>query len=319
MRAGRGEIAGAVVVVGGTNVDVEGRVDGPIVPGDSVVGAVRRSAGGVGRNVAECIARLGVPARLISVVGDDDEGARVLTSTAAAGVDVSAVSAVDGATTATYLSVVDGAGEVVAAINDMAVLEHLDAARISAHRDAFDGATAVVVDCNVPPAALTRVVELAAGVPLFVDPVSVVKAPRIGPFLGVVHTIKPNRAELAALTGGDTTTEPGIRDACRRLLAHGAGRVFVSLGGDGVLVMGGGVEHVARDPLPPADRRVASVTGAGDALLAALVVAHVHGLATVAAAEVGIAVATRLLDTTGAAAADLEPSILDPYLRSATR
>ncbi len=42
-----------VCVVGGANVDIEGRVLKTLLPGDSNPGTVIRSPGGVGRNIAE--------------------------------------------------------------------------------------------------------------------------------------------------------------------------------------------------------------------------------------------------------------------------
>ncbi|NIP94295.1 MAG: MarR family transcriptional regulator, partial [Akkermansiaceae bacterium] len=72
-------------------------------------------------------------------------------------------------------------------------------------------AAAVVVDCNLGSEVLGHIVRLATG-PVFVDPVSTVKAGGVTPHLAAVHTLKPNLAEAALLAGVDIS---GRRDLKR--------------------------------------------------------------------------------------------------------
>ncbi|HXF83104.1 MAG TPA: PfkB family carbohydrate kinase, partial [bacterium] len=74
-----------VVVLGGVNVDLLARAQGPLRPAASTPGRVAITAGGAGRNVAENLARLGVPTVLIAAAGDDALTDAVLARTAAAG------------------------------------------------------------------------------------------------------------------------------------------------------------------------------------------------------------------------------------------
>lgn len=80
-----------VIVVGAASMDTKGRPRKVLVPGTSNPGSIRISVGGVGRNIAEGLARLGVRTTLLSAVGDDEWGQRILERTAAGGVDVSQV------------------------------------------------------------------------------------------------------------------------------------------------------------------------------------------------------------------------------------
>ena len=77
-----------VCVVGGANVDIEGRVPGSLLLADSNLGTVIRSPGGVGRNIAENLTRLDTPTRLITALGRDDNGTWLHDLTAASGVDL---------------------------------------------------------------------------------------------------------------------------------------------------------------------------------------------------------------------------------------
>ena len=97
-----------VVVVGGANVDIKARSTAALVGGTSNPGTVVRMPGGVGRNVAENLARLGSRVALVSTVGSDPDGDWLLEETAAAGVDVSSV--LRGGRTGRYVALLDANG-----------------------------------------------------------------------------------------------------------------------------------------------------------------------------------------------------------------
>src|SRR5829696_3958634 len=76
-------IGGCVIDRSGETAEREARLH------TSNIGTLVRSHGGAARNVAENLARLGVPVSLSTVVGGDEDGREVLAATEAAGVDVS--------------------------------------------------------------------------------------------------------------------------------------------------------------------------------------------------------------------------------------
>ena len=78
------------------------------------------SPGGVGRNLAQNLAQLGVPTRLLGVVGDDAFGQSLLSLTAVSGVDVSGVLRRAGPS-GSYLAVLTERGELHAGLSSMAL------------------------------------------------------------------------------------------------------------------------------------------------------------------------------------------------------
>jgi 1-phosphofructokinase len=96
--------------------------------------------------------------------------------------------------------------------------------------------------------------------------------------------IKPNASELAEVTGRALVCRQDVVDAARDLHARGVGRVLVSLGADGALLVDG--PHLVSGRSPVDDPR--STVGAGDALLAGFL------SATLAAAPVEHALAAGL-------------------------
>ncbi len=71
--------------------------------------------------------------------------------------------------------------------------------------------------------------------PVFADPVSTVKAVKVRPVLGQLHTLKPNRHRgRAAVRRGHHRRRQPPRCGADALLSTGLHRVFISLGADGV-------------------------------------------------------------------------------------
>ena len=256
-----------MLVIGGCNVDIAGRASEPARPGDSAPGTVRQSAGGVARNIAENLARLGHPVRLVSALGRDAAGRWLRAQTAAAGVDVRGCAAIDGAATARYLSLHGPDGALLQAVNDMAVLDALTPARLARERRHLQAATAIVVDANLRADTLAWLMAQDVAAPVFADAVSAAKAPRLQPWLRRLHTLKLNRAEAQALGAPALQGTAARRRFAAALRGTGTARVALSLGGGGLLLSDADM-HIERPAWPVAAR---NATGAGDALMAGLV------------------------------------------------
>ena len=270
-------------VVGGANIDIQGFPKGSLVLRDSNVGTVRTSLGGVGRNIAENLVRLGVPTTLISVVGEDVNGRRLLEEANRVGLDTRHVGVLPGEATANYLSVLDDQGDMLVAINQMGICDRMTTQIIDEKMEILKGAALCVLDTNFPETVIGRVVDTLydTGVPLFLDPVSSVKAERVRGRLGKFHTIKPNRIEAEILSGISIPEIPGVaqqkalRHAVERFHDLGVKHVFLSLGSAGTFCSTGSRQW----RLPAPTCAVVAATGAGDAFLATLAMGFFRGLA----------------------------------------
>ena len=286
------------VVVGGANMDVKARSARPVVPGTSNPGRAVRSPGGVGRNVAENLARLGTPTVLVAAVGPDALGDELVAATSAAGVDVRLVRRV-ASRTGTYVAVLDDVGELVVAVSDMAATEALTPSDVRAAESVITGSSLVVLDGNLSRAALTASWDLAveAGVPVVLDPVSVPKAAALADLLDgtrPLFAVTPNLDELAVL--GDSVD----------LLARGVELVWVRAGVEGSRLISR--DGSTRLPSSPAD--VVDVTGAGDAMLAAFCHGVLSGDDPVTAARLGHAAAALTVAVPDTVRPDLTEDLL---------
>ena len=294
-----------VAVVGGANMDIVARTDGEGLKGDSTPGRIHCSPGGVARNLAENLARLGVHSCLISAVGDDLFGQSLLAATQAAGVEMSGFQVLLDRRTATYLSVHGADGDMNTAVNDMAILEAFTPEFLQPQFATLRAASSLVLDCNLPAPTLAWLIERAGGVPVFVDGVSVQKCQRLRGLLAGVHTLKVNQLEALALSGLPSQSVAEAQAAALALHRQGVRHVVVSMGARGVCWCDEAGVLGAR-AVTPID--VVNSSGAGDALLAGLVHAHLAGQPLVEAVPFAMACAELTLTTTFSNYPDLSVS-----------
>lgn len=262
-----------VLVLGGANMDISGSTTQPLVLSDSNPGRIRCAPGGVARNVAENLARLGNTTRLLTAVGDDLYGRSLLDTTRDAGVDVSGSWVLADEATSTYVSLHGPDGDMAVAVNDMGILECLTPARLAPRAPWLQQAAAIVVDCNLGTHALEWVFAHHGATPVFVDAVSAFKCPRIRPWLADVHVLKVNRLEAEALCNFGIHSDVDIERAAQTLHTLGVQQVVLSLGERGVYWSARNADQGWHGALP--GTVVVNATGAGDALMAGLVHAFV--------------------------------------------
>jgi pseudouridine kinase len=263
-----------VLVLGGANMDMVASASHGLVAGESVPGRIRSAPGGVARNIAENLARLGLPTRLVTAVGDDLLGRSLLEATQRAGVDTGGCLLLAGQGSASYLSLHGPDGELAMAVNDMDILLALTPERLQPHAPSLRRAAALVLDCNLSPDALAWVFAQGSAAPVFVDAVSAFKAVRIRPWLDRLFLLKVNRLEAQALSGLKVETLADARAAAGWFIDRGVRQVGLSMGEQGNCWMDASGASGLQPVLPV---QVVNATGAGDALLAGLVFAHLMG------------------------------------------
>jgi pseudouridine kinase len=262
-----------VLAIGAANMDIAASTTHVLAQGDSTPGTVRSAPGGVARNVAENLARLGLDVCLLSPVGDDLHGRSLLERTREAGVDVDACWKLRGERTSSYVSLHGADGDMVAAINDMAILERITPEQLAHKNDLLACADVFFLDCNMPAAALDWLFLQSRDRPVFVDPVSAFKCRRLLPWLGRVHTLKANRLEAQAMWGQPVNSELEIEAAARWLHGQGVRQVVLSLGARGLYWSARDGRCGWQATLPV---HVVNATGAGDALMAGLLHQHLR-------------------------------------------
>ena len=296
-----------VTVVGGVNVDIGGRPAAALVARDSNPGAVHSSLGGVGRNIAHNMALLGVEVHLLTAFGDDVSAQKVAASCGELGIDISHALQVPGGTTSTYLYIAGPSGDMELAVADMEIYEHVTPAFLASRAALLNTAQLVVVDTNIPAPSIRWLAENCTA-PLFADPVSTTKAEKLRPILGRLHTLKPNRLEAELLSGVSITDVDSAGRAAEALLETGLRRVFISMGGDGVLA----ADHSGQIHVPCIPGKMVNTTGCGDAFMAAIAWAYLEGTDLEGTARAGLAAASIAMES----AETINPSMSVEEIRS---
>ena len=302
-----------IALIGGANMDIAAHSTLAPVAGDSNPGRIVCSPGGVARNVAENLVRLGVDARLLSVLGDDVFGRALRQAAADIALDLSACSTIPGQRSATYLSLHGLDGDMGVAVNDMGILECLTPELLARHMPLLEGAAALVVDCNVRPDVLAWIGDHGADKPVFAEAVSVAKCHKLLPMLDRLHTLKANRLEAQSMSGIPIHSAQSAAEAARSLHQRGVRNVLISLGAVGVAWCdaAGVVGHQSAHPV-----QVVSATGAGDALLSGLVYAHLQGMALDQSVGWAMACAELTLSSPFATSPDLSVAAVVARLRA---
>lgn len=299
-----------VVCVGGACVDRKYHVLSQTRPGTSNPACARRSFGGVARNVAENLARLGVQTALLSVVGDDENGSALLDHAGRAGVDTRLAIRDPHHVTPEYAAVVSPDGDLAIGVADMHAIDALRVQDMEERRDAIVAGAWLFVDCNVPAEVLAWCIRhaRAANVKLAIDAVSEPKACRLPDDLSGIDLLVLNENEAAVYLGEDVDAfrRRAPIDRAKALRERGAGAVILTRGSHGVAVSG---DRSAELPALPA--QCIDVTGAGDALIAATICRLLQGDELLDAARIGVLCASLTVESAASVRPDLSQALLD--------
>ncbi|MBR5740787.1 MAG: carbohydrate kinase family protein [Firmicutes bacterium] len=289
-----------IAIVGGINIDIEGVPFKTIKYHDSNPGRIRLSYGGVGRNIAENLARLGGDCAMISCVGDEPMSLGAVSHLKDLGVDVSHVRVFKEERPSMYLSILDEKGDMEIGLSDMEIIDRITPEYIDEIRGFLESAEVVALDGNLTEELLEHATGLLRGTKLFYDPVSANKAVRAKKFAGRFFAVKPNRIEAEAILDMKIDSDGDVREAGRRFMELGVSQVFITLGEDGVFYMEAGDSGFIR---PVGGLEIASATGAGDSFSACILLGISRGMSAKQIAAMGMA-ASRITMMSGKAVSE---------------
>lgn len=172
-----------VMVVGGAVVDIIGNVTSKMsILNTSNPGIVRESFGGVGRNIAEQLSRLGLPVSLNTAIGKDNSGRNILDNCRSLNIDTShsliidssSISSSSSASTACYTAIHDNKGELVIGIADMNIFSLLDSSYMKTLNEKIQQSKIIIADGNLSKEGFHTLVTLCQenNKPLFFEPTS---------------------------------------------------------------------------------------------------------------------------------------------------
>jgi sugar/nucleoside kinase (ribokinase family) len=280
-----------VLCAGAAHWDIIARTSAPLPPGADVPGRITRRPGGVALNIALALAALGRPVALVAAIGRDLAGGDLMALITDAGIDPAGLYHHDGPSDC-YLAIEDGTGALHAAVADCAGLERAGLALLGPLHDRrlrtpLHGQ--IVIDGNLPATILHALMTDSAttDAALALVPASPRKAAWLAPLVAVRPlTLYLNRLEAEALCGRRFADS---RAAAETLVGRGAAEAVVTDGAAAASAAGLGGCLTMAPPTVPAR----SVTGAGDAFVAAHLAARADGLDRAAALRTALTASAR--------------------------
>ncbi|MGB3366887.1 MAG: PfkB family carbohydrate kinase [Acidaminobacteraceae bacterium] len=287
---GKGYIVGhedSIVVIGGANMDILGFPTDLLKLHDSNPGKIRMSMGGVGRNIADNLVRLGAPTKLLTALGNDIYGKKIYDECKKIGMDLDNVIILDNEVTSTYLSILDETGDMKLALSDSDICRKINIEYINKNSSLIKNASCIVLDTNLDKDVLDYILKTFKEVPIFADTVSSAKAVKLKDLLGNLYALKPNKIEAEILTGIEIVDETTLDMAMDKFIELGVNQVYISLGKDGVYY---GDKEI-RKTFKPEKVKMINATGAGDAFMAGIVYSHINEYSIDEAVRYGSAMA----------------------------
>ncbi|MDO5442011.1 MAG: PfkB family carbohydrate kinase, partial [Bacillota bacterium] len=192
-----------------------------------------------------------------------------------ANIDTKNILVIKGQRTGMFLQVQDKNNDMHMALCDMSVSKNIDLKYIASKDKLLKKASAIVLDPSLDLEVIEHILKVYNKVPVFVDPISDLYAKKIKPYLTKIYCIKPNKSELQVLSGIKIKNKNDVLKAFNKVNNY-IDKLYVSVGKDGCVYENVNNQIVMRKFKPV--KKMANASGAGDALMAALLYGYVHDL-----------------------------------------
>jgi sugar/nucleoside kinase (ribokinase family) len=244
----------SISIIGGIFIDVKAWPDHEIKWRDSNAGKISYTAGGVARNIAENIGRLGISCNLFGIVGDDVMGQKVLADTALGGVGVSHILKSKMAATGTSMIQLDEKGDLMCCTTDMGATASISKTYVENVWEYIEGSALIIVDTELKKEVLQLILDKANAedIPVLIEPVSGEKSRKVAHLTGKLTYFTPNEVEYEAFE----------QEPSKTIRIH---HFLKTCGPDGVWWQG--INQSGKQfPVTPIE--IVDATGAGDAFVA---------------------------------------------------
>lgn len=273
-----------VTIVGAVNVDITGTPYDNLNYNDSNPGYVKNTLGGVGRNIAENLARMNTNVQLLTVLGDDFYAEEIKADCLANNIGLEYTKVFKDSRTSLYLCINDDEGEMRLALSDMDLYENITIEFLEERLDFINASLACVIDTNIPKESIKYLID-NVNVPIFVDTVSVKKTEKIEGLLHNIYSLKPNIYEAEVLSGISIENIDDVKKAANIIAGKGVKRLFITMGKDGVYYKDDRLEGI----LPSLSLDIVNTTGAGDSFFAAIIWSYLNDYDALESAKMGLA------------------------------
>ncbi len=279
----------SIGVLGAANLDITGFPEHELIFGDANIGTTETSPGGVGRNIAENLLRLGFTVDLISVFGDDTLSKHLIQSCESLGLHTKNSIFLKNAAAASFLAIMNSHNDLALGISAMEIYNELSVSLFESKIALLQKTDLIVLETNFPKTILEYITDKLPDKKFVLDTVSGKKALRSKDILPSLYILKTNLLEAQMLSGFTVDKKTNTDDLVRFFLDKGVKNVFITLGKEGVAY--GNYHTISK--MSPIPSTIINTIGAGDSFVSGIIYAdslglNIHKMALYGMASAGI-------------------------------
>lgn len=258
-----------ILSIGGSNIDIQGFSNKPILMRESNPGKIKICAGGVGRNIVKNLANIGLKnIKFITYIGNDIFGDTLLNDIKSMGIDCSHIIRKDNSTI--YMAIMNDKRDMELAIADMdsfdksVTTEYLDSVK-----NIIEKAKLIISDANMSREIFEYLIKNFPNKKIICDAVSVKKAEHIKCLEKNIYALKSNKNEASFLLDKEIKDIEDGKNAVKIFLEKGVKEVYITFGEKGICY---GTSENKKDAyyLESPKVNVINTSGAGDAFMSGI-------------------------------------------------
>lgn len=258
-----------ILVVGAQNIDIFAQPTKELVQGDSNPAKIHMAFGGVGRNMAVNLKRLGHEVHFLSVFGDDDLSKTAMQNLDNLGIEITESLFLKNSGNSIYLGLMDQNNDLHLGFHEMKIIEKLDPEFLNPKMNYICDFNLVVIDNNLTEESIAFLLNNLKDKVIAMDAVCAHKARKLKNHLHKISILKLNQLELDELSDLPSSKKQledlHLRGAQTILLTNKEKESIVSKS-EGFILQN-----------PKKIQTVINATGAGDAFLSAYLHGHLLG------------------------------------------
>src|SRR5690554_159125 len=289
-----------VLIIGASNIDFIGKSKNKLIKNDSNIGTVKVAFGGVGRNVCENLACLGVDTSFITAIGNDDLGSRLKNELEE--LNVKLIIPKTGLETSNYMAIHDINGDMAYAISDMKIVDEINPEFIAENLKLENDYKYIVLDGNLNKTVINYILNRYQN-KFIVDGISTNKVLKFKDNLEKLFLLKANIYEAQALANENLKG----RELIEKLFSIGLRQVIVTDGANDIYY---GSNNMIGKIKVEKVRNIVNATGAGDSMLAGIILGLLKNKELKDAIEIGKKISKITLLSTDAVSKDINKNTI---------
>ncbi|RIP37105.1 winged helix-turn-helix transcriptional regulator [Staphylococcus gallinarum] len=265
-----------IVCIGAANLDRKFNVIKDLEPETSNPVTSTRSVGGVARNIAENLGRMGETVAFLSVCGNDSEW-DMIHKLSSPFMNLDYVQAIESANTGSYTALIDAQGNMQYGLADMEVYNYITPEFLIKRTHLLIKAKCIVVDLNLCKSAMDFLCAYSEKhhIKLVVIPVSSPKMKNMPTSLHAIDWLIINKDESEAYFNTTITDDSDLSKVAKWFNDAGVSNIIITNGIKNFIYRSNSEEHIKS---VIKSRHVVDVTGAGDSFSSAVIFSWLHNL-----------------------------------------